>query len=231
MDMGKYSDDDYEDAFISDLESVRLNLKEDHFCIIDDNFERMCIRLEKLERLEDKMKSVIKLTNELNSKHSDVVYNLENQLSAAKFQISSLKIEHEVMKEEAAKAVIKINELEQLCLSVSVRNTVINNDAINIDTMCEDPMIDIVLEVPNIRGTKTPWVEVAKRQTNRSDMDAKLIHSAIREAKVRAGKCCNLVISGLDLTVIDKVNSMKKLLIVSLCSIILLINFLMSKIL
>jgi hypothetical protein len=212
MDVGKNSDDDdYEEEFTSVRVFTRLNLNDKHFRAIDDNFDKVSVRL---ESMEDEMKSVIKSTKELNSKHSDVVYNLENQLSAADFQISSLKIELEGMKEEAAKAVIKINELEQLCLSVSVRNTVINNDAINIDTMCEEPMIDIVLEVPNIRGTKTPKrrKEVAKRQTNRSNMDAKLIHSAVREAKVRAGKCCNLVISGLDLTVIDKDNSMKKVI-------------------
>jgi hypothetical protein len=57
--------------------------------------------------------------------------------------------------------------------------------------------------------------------------DAKLIHSVIRETKVRADKCCNLVISGVDLTVVDDKNSMRKLWIVFLWVKELLRNILM----
>jgi hypothetical protein len=118
------------------------------------------------------------------------------------------------MKEEAVKSRNKIIEIEQQCLSLSVKKVDIINDEMNVDIEYEEPRTDTLLGVPNIlRIPRAPWVKVeTKRQTNKTMTDAKLIHSAVRETKIRVVKCCNLVISGLDLTVIDEKNSMKKVI-------------------
>jgi hypothetical protein len=154
--------------------------------------------------------SMNQLNSELINEHNHMV----DQLTAAENQVSDLKLECVVMKEEAVKSRNKIIEIEQQCLSLSVKKVDIINDEMNVDIEYEEPRTDTLLGVPNIlRIPRAPWVKVeTKRQTNKTMTDAKLIHSAVRETKIRVVKCCNLVISGLDLTVIDEKNSMKKVI-------------------
>ena len=213
--MTEDNDDNYEDVSIYDIDIAACDLlANDHYKYFYEkfikHFEKFNALVSRVSKLEMELTSMNKLNSELINKHN----SMKNQLMAAENQVSNLKIEYDVMKEEAAKSMNKIIEIEQQCLSLSAKKVDIINDEMNVDIEYEEPRTDTLLGVPNIlRIPRAPWVKVeTKRQTNKTMTDAKLIHSAVRETKIRVVKCCNLVISGLDLTVIDEKNSMKKVI-------------------
>ena len=117
--MTEDNDDNYEDVSICDIDIAACDLKANaHYKYF---YEKCNAMVDRVSGLEMELTSMNKLNSDLISKHN----NMNNQLMAAENQVSNLKIEYDVMKEEAAKSMNKIIEIEQQCLSLSAKKLIL----------------------------------------------------------------------------------------------------------